>query len=327
MGCYKDSRHRNRRAHEPQKDQFIYKQTHSVPLLSWSALLDLKLPRRLDKFLADAGLGSKRHILQLVASGRVRVNGYATPAGRLVCPQYDRVEVDGERCLLKKPTIYAIVNKPKNYLTAMSDPKEQLCIASLMPKAWRHHVAPVGRLDKSTTGALLCTDDGDLNQLLTQPQFHVWKRYRLTVVGQVGFDDPRVEKLRQGVKLNGSQTLPARAWVIPDSVRQGEHVPLTDLYLEIREGRYRQIRKMASRVKMRLVELHREMIGPVELGLADPGKWRYLETWEVESLYEAAGGRNTPIRRAQKALLRRLNDDRLAESEKVLVKRYFAAIE
>jgi len=289
--------------------------------------MDPQLPRRLDKFLADAGIGSKSQIEHQVAAGAVTRNGaVCLDLGRLVDPQRDRIEVAGVAAQLVMPSIYALLHKPKGMLTTLADPNHRLCVAALLPVEWSGRVGVVGRLDKPTTGALLVTDDGDLNNLLTDPASHVWKRYILTVVGEPDEQDPRLERLRQGVELSGVRTKPARCGVVAGTGRSdGGDGRLSELWVEIAEGRFHQVRRMANQVQLKFVHLHRAAIGPVELGDLAQGQWRPLRAGEVDALYAAAGGRDAPTVGARAALRRRLEAGELDAGDAALVRRHFGS--
>ncbi len=288
--------------------------------------MDLEIPRSLAKFLADARMGSKAQIEALAQRGSLQLNGESTGDLRqLIDPQDDVMEVDGQRARLSPPTFYALLNKPGGVVTTLSDPTGKRCVAGLLPEDWLGRVGVVGRLDKPTTGALLVTDDGDLSHLLTHPDFHVWKRYVLTVRGDPVDADPRLIHLREGVVLGQTRTQPARCGVVPGSGRAGtKHPRLSEVWVEIREGRNRQVRRMASQVQLKLVHLHREAIGPLTLGTLAIGQLRTLSAAEVAALYEAAGGRQAPMVGARRALLRRLSDGVLNDAEAATVRRYLA---
>ncbi|MCB9740722.1 MAG: rRNA pseudouridine synthase [Deltaproteobacteria bacterium] len=264
---------------------------------------DLARPRRLDKWLADGGAGSHAEIAALLASGRVAVGGVVEHRGsRLVIPAEAGVTIDGAVVEARRPQVYALLHKPAGYLTTLADPKGRRTVAALLPPEWR--VGVVGRLDRPTTGALLVTDDGDLNNLLTSPDSHVWKRYRLTVVGELEPGDPRLQQLRDGVVFQGTRSRPARCGVVEGASLPGrDGTRLGVLWLEISEGRFRQVRKMATQVGFKVVRLHREAIGPLPLGDLAEGAWRMLTDAEVEALYAVAGGREAPATRAWAALL------------------------
>jgi len=285
------------------------------------------LPRRLDKFLADARIGSRGHIEALAARGAIRLNGVpAHNLRRLGDPVHDVIEADGRLARITPPSVYALLHKPRGVVTTLAEPRGKRCVAELLPAPWLGRVGVVGRLDKPTTGALLITDDGDLSHLLTDPGFHVWKGYVLTVVGHPAEDDPRLTRLREGVALGGATSRPARCGVVPDSARPGRgDTTLTDLWIELREGRYRQVRRMASGVGFKLTALHRTAIGPLQLGDLEVGRWRSLEQAEIEALYGAAGGRGAPEAGARRALIRRMARGELDADEVALVQRYLAA--
>ncbi|MBI5611075.1 MAG: rRNA pseudouridine synthase [Deltaproteobacteria bacterium] len=216
------------------------------------------------------------------------------------------------------------MHKPRGVLTTLADPNDRRCVAALLPQDWRGRVGVVGRLDKPTTGALLVTDDGDLNNLLTAPASHVWKRYILTVVGEPDELDPRLERLRQGVAISGVRTKPARCGVVAGTGRaDGGDGRLSEVWIEIAEGRFHQVRRMANQVQLKFVHLHRAAIGPLELGALAPGEWRSLRADEVDDLYTAAGGRDAPIVGARTALRRHLDAGELDPIDAALVRRYF----
>ena len=291
--------------------------------------MDFQMPRRLDKFLADARVGSRNHIEALAGQGVLTRNGETTSdLHRLVDPQHDVIEVLGQRATLSAPTLYAMLHKPPGYVTTLSDPNGRRCVAALVPEAWRGRVGVVGRLDKPTTGALLFTDDGNLCTLLTLATTHVWKRYVLTVVGEPQPDDPRLAELRAGVLLSQTMTVPCRCGIVPGSGRPGRgETRLSEVWVEIREGRFHQVRRMANQVRLKLTHLHRAAVGPLALGDLAEGQWRSLSGEEVEALYAAAGGRDAARAAVLQTLARRLNDGELDEREVSLVKRYFAAVD
>ncbi|MEL6181310.1 MAG: pseudouridine synthase [Myxococcota bacterium] len=289
--------------------------------------MDTTLPRRLDKFLADARTASRSRLEAMWRNGRITVNGQPDyPLFHLIDPQEDEIRLDGARLQLRPPSIYALLHKPRGLLTAMRDPHPRQLIASLLPETWLATVGPVGRLDRDTTGALLLTDDGDLSHLLTHPDHHVWKRYVLTVRGDVKADDARLKAMRDGIVLRGEQTLPARCGVVPDSLRHDvRYGPSTELWVEIREGRNRQVRKMASKTGFRLRHLHRSHVGPIALGELKEGRWRLLSDSEVELLYQDAGGRMLPAMRARAVLERKLAQGQLEPRSEAIVVRYLKA--
>ncbi|OIP28911.1 MAG: hypothetical protein AUK47_28810 [Deltaproteobacteria bacterium CG2_30_63_29] len=279
----------------------------------------------MDKFLADAQVGSRGEIEELGKRGCLRVNGEVVFEPRkLVDPQSDVIEVSGRRVHLSPPQLYVLLHKPAGVVTTLSDPAGRRCITELLPVEWQGRVGVVGRLDKPTTGALIVTDDGDLSHLMTHPEFHVWKRYVMTVLGEPLETDPRLEQMRSGIQLGPTLTQPARCGVAAGSGRAGEgDSRLSEVWIELREGRNRQVRRMASHVRLKLLHLHRATIGPIQLGDLAEGQWRLLAASEVDALYDAAGGRQTAVARVREALKRRLEAGTLEGADLERVRRYF----
>lgn len=240
-------------------------------------------PMRLQKFLARAGVASRRGSEDLMTAGRVSVNGeIVTELGTKVDPKIDVVCVDGREVHLEDGSVYIMLNKPAGYLTTMDDPQGRPCVASLVPTKEYPGLYPVGRLDKDTTGLLLFTTDGDMGQHLLHPKHHVEKTYRAHVEGVPTEDD--IERLEEGIMLQDGMTAPARVRVI-DEYRDGS----SDIELIIHEGRKRQVKRMCSAVHHPVLELHRERFGPLVLSDVEEGSWRLLTEGEVRSLKEAAG--------------------------------------
>lgn len=240
-------------------------------------------PMRLQKFLARAGVASRRGSEDLMTAGRVSVNGeIVTELGTKVDPKIDVVCVDGREVHLEDGSVYIMLNKPAGYLTTMDDPQGRPCVASLVPTKEYPGLYPVGRLDKDTTGLLLFTTDGDMGQHLLHPKHHVEKTYRAHVEGVPTEDD--IERLEEGIMLQDGMTAPARVRVI-DEYRDGS----SDIEVIIHEGRKRQVKRMCSAVHHPVLELHRERFGPLVLSDVEEGSWRLLTEGEVRSLKEAAG--------------------------------------
>jgi pseudouridine synthase len=239
---------------------------------------------RLQKFLARAGVASRRACEGLIQEGRVRVNGkVVTELGTRVDPLSDRVEFDGETVTADARTVYLLLNKPPSVISASSDPRGRPTVTKLIPREYGR-VYPVGRLDWDSEGAILMTNDGTLANLLTHPRHEVAKTYMAKVKGLVPNTDSRIKKLRGGVFLDGKKTLPAE--ILRDS-DTGRH---TWFVVSIREGRNRQIRRMFEQVGLLVGRLKRIAYGPVLLGDVFPGDFRRLTDTEVEELYESAGG-------------------------------------
>jgi len=231
---------------------------------------------RLQKVLARAGLGSRRVCEDLIASGRVRVNGERAELGRRVDPESDVVEVDGIAVSVRPGLVYYLLNKPGGVVTTASDPQGRPTVVGLVPTDPR--VFPVGRLDTDTEGLLLLTNDGDLAHRLTHPSFGVEKEYVAEVEGRP--PPGAVRRLRHGVELEDGVTSPARVVLTPPNV----------LRITIHEGRNRQVRRMCEAVGHPVRRLVRVRIGPLTDRRLRPGAWRELRTEEVRALERAVGG-------------------------------------
>lgn len=240
----------------------------------------LTRPRRLDKFLADARAGARARLRAAFIEGRVRLNALdAAPPWALVDPTRDAVYLDGQRRALTLPTRYGLLHKPPGILSALGDVHGRAHLGDCLPPGWRHDLGHVGRLDRATTGAILLTDDGDLTWWLTEPGEHVWKRYRVDLDAQVLEDDPRLDRLRRGLWQGGAPLREARV----------QRATPRQLLVWIEEGRNRQIRRMMQQVGLPLAALHREAIGPLELGALPQGRLRALTPCEVRALYSDNG--------------------------------------
>lgn len=229
---------------------------------------------RLAKFLANAGIASRRASEDIVREGRVAVGGVVVrdPA-RSVGPE-DPVAVDGRPVSLPDERAVYMVNKPAGVLSTARDTHGRPTVVTLVPGARRLY--PVGRLDRDTTGLILLTDDGDLAHRLTHPRFEVPKTYRAVVAGGP-VAQSALRALRHGVELDDGPTAPARARLIrPDT-----------LELTIREGRNRQVRRMCQAVGHPVRSLERVRFGPLELGKLDRGAYRRLTDREVQALAAA----------------------------------------
>jgi 23S rRNA pseudouridine2605 synthase len=229
---------------------------------------------RLQKVLARAGFGSRRACEELIAAGRVHVNGAAAPLGRRVEVEQDHIEVDGIPVSVRTGLVYYLLNKPRGVVTTAADPQGRPTVVELLPLEPR--VYPVGRLDADTEGLLLLTNDGELTHRLTHPSFGVEKEYIAEVEGAP--PPVAVRRLREGIELDDGPTAPARAALVAPNV----------LRLTIHEGRNRQVRRMCAAVGHPVVRLVRTRIGPVVERDLKPGEWRPLTRAEVRALEEAA---------------------------------------
>lgn len=270
---------------------------------------------RLQKFLARAGVASRRHSEELIAAGRVAVNGaVVTEMGAKVDPEKDAVAVDGAPVALPEEGATFMLHKPAGYVTTMSDPQGRPTAASLMATELAAYPAlfPVGRLDTDTTGLLLFTTDGDLGHGLLHPRRHVEKTYLALVEGRL--NDYDLRRLREGIVLDDGPTLPAGVRALTgDEARRARRLIGSDAgasgrrqrhggkrsrgaleasgsYVEVRlrEGRKRQVRRMLEAVGHPVIALHREAFGPLDLGDVPRGEARQLTDAEVAALKELA---------------------------------------
>ena len=234
---------------------------------------------RLQKVLARAGLGSRRAVEELIAAGRIRVNGERAELGRRVDPSKDIVEVDGSRYPLHTDLVYYLMNKPVGVVTTSSDPEGRTTVLDLVDPQVR--VWSVGRLDVDTEGALVLTNDGELTQALTHPSRGVPKTYVAEVAG--GVKGRTLQRLARGVDLEDGRTAPATVDLV-ERLPSGSLIEIT-----ITEGRNRQVRRMFDAVGHPVRRLARVAIGPVRLGRLKPGTVRRMSPAEVRSLFKASG--------------------------------------
>ena len=228
---------------------------------------------RLQKVLARVGIGSRRVCEDLIAEGRVLVDGETAVLGRRVDPETAIIEVDGAPVGVRPDLVHYVLNKPAGVVTTADDPQGRPTVVGLVPNEPR--VFPVGRLDVDTEGLLLLTNDGELAHRLTHPSYGVEKEYVAEVEGL----PPRavLRRLREGVELDDGPTAPARATLVDPSV----------VRLTIHEGRNRQVRRMCEAVGHSVVRLVRTRIGPLADRSLAPGAWRDLTGEEVRSLQRA----------------------------------------
>jgi 23S rRNA pseudouridine2605 synthase len=235
---------------------------------------------RLQKVLAQAGLGSRRACEELIAAGRVTVDGEVAALGRRVDVAHDHVEVDGVPLSVRPGLVYYLLNKPAGVVSTASDPEGRPTVVGLVPDEPR--VFPVGRLDAATEGLLLLTNDGDLAHHLTHPRFGVDKEYLAVVQGAP--TPAEVRRLREGVELEDGRTAPARVALLPSN----------QLRIVIHEGRNRQVRRMCDVIGHPVERLVRTRIGPLADRRLPPGRWRPLTLEEVRALEKAAAAEPKP---------------------------------
>lgn len=234
---------------------------------------------RLQKLMAQAGFGSRRSNEEVIAAGRVRVNGRVAKLGDKADPARDRIEIDGRSLTaLAERHVYIALNKPRGVISSLEDELEEgrRTVRDLIDVPG--HIYPVGRLDKPSEGLMLMTSDGQLAHRLTHPRFGHEKEYDVTVEGSLS--DAALEQWRRGVELDGRQTAPARIQLVERRPNQ------TRFKIILREGRKRQIRHIAADFGHPVQRLVRERIGPLRLGNLRSGQWRHLTKQEVRALQQ-----------------------------------------
>jgi 23S rRNA pseudouridine2605 synthase len=230
---------------------------------------------RLQKFLAEAGVASRRASEQIILEGRVAVNGHTvTELGTKVDPVHDSITVDA-RPLKPRRKLYVALNKPPGYICTRRDPESRKIISELLPDEWSNLVS-VGRLDCASEGLIFLTNDGDFCLKLTHPRYGVRKKYRVTIEGRV--DQELTGQLIKGVTHEGEKLKAERARIL--ATGQGT----TLLEIELAEGKYRELRRMFEVLGRNVIKLQRIQIGPIKLGELRPGRWRALTGAEIKSL-------------------------------------------
>jgi 23S rRNA pseudouridine2605 synthase len=233
---------------------------------------------RLQKVLARIGIGSRRVCEDLIAAGRVTVNGEVPVLGRRIDPTVDEVALDGVPLPVTPGLVHYLLNKPVGVVSTAEDTHDRPTVVDLVPTEPR--VFPVGRLDMDSEGLLILTNDGALTHRLTHPSFGVPKEYLVEVEGEPSPGD--VRRLREGVELDDGPTAPARVATVAPSL----------LRIVIHEGRNRQVRRMCEAVGHPVVRLVRTRIGPLADATLGPGSWRRLSVDEVRALAGAAVARD-----------------------------------
>lgn len=233
---------------------------------------------RLQKFMAECGVASRRKSEELIELGKVKVNGHIAHIGDKVNPKKDIVTVRGKRINKVDKLYYVALNKPRGYVTTVSDELGRKTVMDLVDIDARLY--PVGRLDKDSEGLLILTNDGSFANALMHPKHNYAKVYRVTVRPSV--NDEILDKLRNGVEIDGRKTSPCDVNVITEE--EGRVV----LEFILREGRNRQIRKMCEAVELEVARLKRVSIGPIKLGMLQTGKYKLLNENEAKKLLRSA---------------------------------------
>lgn len=232
---------------------------------------------RLQKFLAECGIASRRKSEEYIVEGRIKVNGkIETELGIKINPEIDKVYFDGKLVEKSDEKVYILLNKPIGYVTTVKDQFNRDTVMDLVKV--KQKVVPVGRLDMYTSGALILTNDGDFVYKVTHPKHEVEKTYNVTIKGDISEDE--INLLKDGVIIDGYKTKSAKVRILKKVTDKN----LTRIEVIIHEGRNRQIRKMFKSINKSVVALHRSKIGKIGVNDLKIGKWRYLTANEVNSL-------------------------------------------
>jgi 23S rRNA pseudouridine2605 synthase len=233
------------------------------------------MEERLQKILARSGYGSRRACEELIAAGRVRLNGQVATLGMKADPQRDVIELDGKPVAAREKLVYIALYKPRGVLSAAKSPEGRKTVLDLVDEPGRLY--PVGRLDVDSEGLILLTNDGDLTNRLTHPRYGHEKEYQVLVARHP--DDKQLTAWRRGVVLeDGYKTAPAEVQFLR------YHGKGAWLKVILREGRKRQIRELGSRIGLPVVKIIRTRIRTLKLGSLKPGGWRHLTGNEIDSL-------------------------------------------
>lgn len=232
---------------------------------------------RLQKYLAEAGVASRRKAEELIGQGKIKVNDKViTELGMKINPKNDKVEYKGKVIKIQNEKIYILLNKPIGYVTTVKDQFNRESVLDLVKVKQR--IVPVGRLDMYTSGALILTNDGDFVYEVTHPKHEIEKTYTVTIKGIVKKEE--IEHLKNGIKIEDYITRPAKVKIL----KIEEEKKQSRLEITIHEGKNRQIRKMCEAIGHKVLALHRSKIAEIEVKDLPLGKWRYLKDMELKKL-------------------------------------------
>lgn len=237
---------------------------------------------RLQKFMAEQGVASRRKSEELILAGKVKVNGHVAQIGMKINPRKDLVTVGKQKLtnVKNRKMVYIMLNKPRGYVTTVSDELGRKTVMDLLPD-FGVRIYPVGRLDKDSEGLLLLTNDGSFTNCMTHPSHEYAKVYRVTVRPAV--DDNILYNLRNGIEIDGRVTAPCEVTVLTEEENR------VVLEFVLHEGRNRQIRKMCESQGLEVARLKRISIGPIKLGMLKQGDYRELSEQDVKKLLRSAG--------------------------------------
>ena len=235
------------------------------------------MEERLQKYLAECGVASRRKCEELILQGKVKVNNQiVTELGVKVNPEKDIVKFEDKEVKPTSKMVYILLNKPIGYVTTADDQFGRDTVLDLVKV--KERIVPVGRLDMYTSGALILTNDGDFVYKVTHPKHEIEKTYTVTVKGIIKNEE--VEQLRKGVKIDDYITKPAKVKILKTDIEKN----ISRLDIVIHEGKNRQVRKMCESVGRKVLALHRSKIGKIGVKDIELGKWRYLKDREIQEL-------------------------------------------
>ena len=238
-------------------------------------IVQINMEERLQKYLAECGIASRRKCEEYILQGKVQVNGKTiTELGVKVNPEKDKITFEGKNVKQEERKVYILLNKPIGYVTTSDEQFGRDKVLDLVKV--RERVVPVGRLDMYTSGALILTNDGDFVYKVTHPKHEIEKTYTVTIKGIVTTEE--VNKLRKGVKIEDYTTKPAKVKIL----KTDNEKDISRLEITIHEGKNRQVRKMCEAIDHKVLALHRSKIAGIGVKDIPLGKWRYLTSKEVE---------------------------------------------
>ncbi len=237
-----------------------------------------ELTVRLQKYLAQCNIASRRKCEEYILQKKVMVNGkIVDKLGEKVNPNKDRICFEGRRVQEEKNKIYILLNKPIGYVTTTKEQFDRQTVFDLLPNI-STRVVPVGRLDMYTSGALILSNDGNFVYTVTHPKHEIEKTYQVTIKGSISEEE--LEPLKKGINIEDYQTKPAKVKIMKIEKEQN----ISRVKVIIHEGRNRQVRKMFQAIGKNVIALHRSAIGNISVKNMKIGQWRYLTKEEVESL-------------------------------------------
>ncbi|MCI8587142.1 MAG: rRNA pseudouridine synthase [Clostridia bacterium] len=232
---------------------------------------------RLQKYLAECGIASRRKCEEYIKQRKVEINGIIiTELGTKVNPEKDKIKFEGKEVSQNNKLVYILLNKPIGYVTTSDEQFGREKVLDLVKI--KERIVPVGRLDMYTSGALILTNDGDFVYKVTHPKHEITKTYTVTIKGIIKTDE--VDKLRKGVDIDGYITKPAKVKILKTDTEKN----ISRLEIIIHEGKNRQVRRMCESIGKRVIALHRSKIGNISVKDIELGKWRYLKNEEVADI-------------------------------------------